>query len=364
MAQNVRTESSYRTDPANRDRDVVVGYEERTTILPFVGRRISWGAIIAGVVLAVVIQIALHLLGLSIGANTINPETEAVAVDPSLRNGAVIWVVASTLISLFAGGVAAGYLAGRPENTDGIMHGLIVWAVVTLLTLMLLTSSTMSFVSGVTNALGNVISATAQGVASVAQSADDVAPELSRTVQNIAPELGDALGIETSAVQNIDNEIMSLVGQVSEPEMTAGEVEEQVDEAAATAEEAVQSSIQNPTQAGQEISAAVQRISNLEVVEDADRQDVVNLIASNTNLTQEEAEQTLTRWETSLRDARTQVTQSVEEAGQAMADAVAALAGILFVIMVMGAFAAGAGGLVGSPDPERMHTDVETRPAT
>lgn len=61
MAQNVRTESSYRTDPANRDRDVVVGYEERTTILPFMGRRISWGAIIAGVVLAIVIQIALLL---------------------------------------------------------------------------------------------------------------------------------------------------------------------------------------------------------------------------------------------------------------------------------------------------------------
>lgn len=355
MAQNVRTESSYRTDPATRDRDVVVGYEERTTILPFTGRRISWGAIIAGVVLAIVIQIALHLLGLSIGANTINPETEAVAVDPSLRNGAVIWVLASTLISLFAGGVAAGYLAGRPENTDGIMHGLIVWAVVTLLTLMLLTSSTMSFVSGVTNALGNVISATAQGVASVAQSADDVAPELSRTVQNIAPELGDALGIETTAVQDINNEIMSLTAQGSQPEAAAGDTEGQETAPAQTT---------GGEQSAQQIQTEVMRIAALEAVDEADRQNVVNLIASNTSLTEEEANQTLTRWETSLRDARAQVTQSVEEAGQAMADAVAALAGIIFVVMVMGAFAAGAGGLVGSPDPERMRTEVETHPAT
>lgn len=352
MAQNVRTDT-YAPRP-----DVVVGYEERTSILPVRVRRISWGAIVAGIALALVTQIALQLLGLSIGVNTINPAQEAVAVDPSLRNAAVIWIAASTLISLFVGGWVAAYMAGIPDETDGVLHGLIVWAVVALLSLWLLTSSAMSLVSGITNTLGNVISATAQGVTSIAQNADDVAPEVSRVVQDIAPGLGESLGIETTALQDIENEVSSFMSQTTQPATTTGDAE--TEEGAATTSAQTGTQQQDSAQASQEISGAVLRLATMEEVPEVDRQEVVQLIASRTNMTEAEAQEALTRWETSIRDARVQVEQSVEEAAQRLTDAISALAGILFVGMLIGAFAAGVGGYVGTP--ERRDVELEAMP--
>jgi hypothetical protein len=66
-------------------------------------RRTSWGAILAGVVLALVVQIALNMLGLSIGASTINPISEADPIEPALGTAALMWIGGTILLSLFAG---------------------------------------------------------------------------------------------------------------------------------------------------------------------------------------------------------------------------------------------------------------------
>src|SRR5690606_38630446 len=117
---------------------------------------------------------------------------------------------------------------------------------------------------------------------------------------------------------------------------------------------------QDTAQASQEISGAVLRLATMEEVPEVDRQEVVQLIASRTNMTEAEAQEALTRWETSIRDARVQVEQSVEEAAQRLTDAISALAGILFIGMVIGAFAAGVGGYVGTP--QRRDVELEAMP--
>ncbi len=138
-------------------------------------RRVSWGAIFAGTIIALVTQITLSLLGVGIGLGVTNP---ASAADLSgLGIGAVIWLVVSTLIALFIGGYVAGRLAGIPTRTDGVLHGVVVWGLGTLVSLYLATSVVGSAVSGVAGILG-------QGFQLVGQGASTVAPQVAKTIKN------------------------------------------------------------------------------------------------------------------------------------------------------------------------------------
>jgi len=110
------------------------------TSAPGLQRRISWGAIIAGLIVTLVCQIVLSMLGVAIGAATVNPVSEQQPME-NLGTGAAIWWVVSSLISLFLGGCVAGRLAGVPRKADGALHGLIMWGTVTLITILLLTTA-------------------------------------------------------------------------------------------------------------------------------------------------------------------------------------------------------------------------------
>src|SRR5688572_18893536 len=59
-------------------------------------RRVSWGAIFAGAVIAMVCQLALTCLGLAIGLGTINPYTETGTMQ-GLGVGALVWMLLTTI---------------------------------------------------------------------------------------------------------------------------------------------------------------------------------------------------------------------------------------------------------------------------
>ena len=100
--------------------------------------RISWGAIFAGAVVALATQLVLALIGGAIGLATLSPATGQSPSGTALGVGAAIWLVISSLLSLFA----AGYVAGRLGGTfNGWLHGLATWATVTTLTLLLLATA-------------------------------------------------------------------------------------------------------------------------------------------------------------------------------------------------------------------------------
>ena len=127
-----------------------------TTAYPSVApnyiRRISWGAIIAGLIVALVTQILLSMLGVAIGAATVNPTQEQNPLE-GLGTGAAIWWVVSSLISLFLGGCVAGRLAGVPRKGDGALHGIIMWGTATLITFLLVGTALGGIFGGVFGAL-------------------------------------------------------------------------------------------------------------------------------------------------------------------------------------------------------------------
>ena len=126
--------------------------------------RVSWGALFAGVVVAIATQLLLGALGLAIGLT---------AADTPSGFGAAagIWWLLSGLIALFVGGWTAGRLANAPRTLDGALHGFATWGLATLISAWLVTSA----VGGILGGAWNAVSTTATSTAVTAAARPDLA---------------------------------------------------------------------------------------------------------------------------------------------------------------------------------------------
>jgi hypothetical protein len=145
--------------------------EDARTILI---NKVSWGAVLAGAVVALVSQLILNMIGIGIGAATIDPGQGADA-NPSMSGfsiGAGIWWTLSGVLAALAGGYIAGRLSGQPKESTASWHGLTAWALTTLVVFYLLTSALGGIVGGafrtVTGAAGGLASAAGGAVQTVA----------------------------------------------------------------------------------------------------------------------------------------------------------------------------------------------------
>src|SRR2546421_12129888 len=85
-------------------------------------RRVAWGAIFAGVVITIVLQLLFTLLGVGIGAATVEPLQQA-QPGKGLGLGAAIWLFVSSLIAMYVGARVAANLAAHTEPSDRMLHG-------------------------------------------------------------------------------------------------------------------------------------------------------------------------------------------------------------------------------------------------
>lgn len=117
-------------------------------------RPISWPAIIAGVIVALVIQLVLNMIGAGLGFSAIDPLEGEIptAVTFSIASG--LWMLVSSIVALFAGGWLASYLAGLTHDEDGMLHGLVTWALSTLVLALFLVTIFGTLLLGTLNALG------------------------------------------------------------------------------------------------------------------------------------------------------------------------------------------------------------------
>ena len=124
--------------------------------------RISWGAVLAGVVIALVAQLILNMIGLGVGASTLDPGAGA-DQNPSASGmtlGAALWWMVSGIIAALAGGFAAGRLSGQPKESSAAWHGLISWGLTTLVVFWLLTTAVGAVVGGAYRSVSNMAGGT------------------------------------------------------------------------------------------------------------------------------------------------------------------------------------------------------------
>lgn len=315
-------------------------------------KRVSWGAILAGVVITLVTQLLLSILGLGIGASTINPATEQNPMT-GFGTGAGIWFAVTTLISLFAGGWVAGRLAGIPRAIDSLLHGLLTWGLATLLIFYLLTTTVGSLIGGTFRVLGSGLSAVTSGAVAAA-------PQIAGAVQNQAAQNG----IDVSSIRR---EIETTLRQTGKPELQPGALQNQVDQAQNQATNAAGQAASDPANSDATISSLLERLSKGTdaTFNAADRDALTNVIMARTGKSRPEAEQTVASYEKTYQSARqqyeqtkAQAAQTAREVGQKTADTVSSAALWASLALVLSALAAALGGYLAAPK------DILTRSTT
>jgi hypothetical protein len=133
--------------------------------------KISWGAVFAGVAVALATQLVLNLLGMGVGAATLNPVVGDSPSATSFSIGAGIWFAISSILAALAGGYTAGRLAGVPNESIAGWHGLTTWALATLVIFYLLSSTLGGILGGAYRGLTSVLGGVASAVSSTAQTA-------------------------------------------------------------------------------------------------------------------------------------------------------------------------------------------------
>lgn len=133
--------------------------------------KISWGAVFAGVVIALATQFLLNLLGVGIGAAVLDPATADNPTASSLSIIGGLWFVVAGIVASFIGAYVASRLSGRPNETTGGFHGITSWGVTTLVVLYLLTTSVGALVGGAFSGLSSVVGGAGQAAASAVSAA-------------------------------------------------------------------------------------------------------------------------------------------------------------------------------------------------
>jgi len=339
------------------------GIRPEVAVLPATLERISWGGIIAGTIIAIVIQLAGNLLAIGLGVSRINPNPNRGEDTPSAQDigtSSIIMVAITVLVSLFIGGYVAARFAGSPDRGDALLNGLMVWGLDTVITLFLLTSTLGAVFSGLSsllghgvNLIGSTTSAVAQGVGAVAQGAGAVAQGALQAAGNVASSAAGAVGDvaqdaakraedaaqnairsnpdlqrlsreQDTIVQRIQDEAMGLINQAGvDPNQLKGQAEGAVKEAQDTVKDAAQRVQQNPAQAQQIVTETLNRLFQRgqevagqvsEQVSQVDRDKLIDVMAERGNMPREQAQQQLAKWEGDYNRVRQQGEQALQQA--------------------------------------------------
>jgi len=168
-----------------------------TTLISTLYKRVSWGAVFAGLVIGLAINLVLSLLGVALGASTIDP-MRGDTPGKGIAIGAGIWLLISGLISTYIGARLAAYLSGSVRKADGALHGILTWGAATLLTAFLLTSAMGSLIGGAMGVVGHA--AGGAGQAAVASSdGGSVSGRVNVDVQGATGATGDQSGRQQGA---------------------------------------------------------------------------------------------------------------------------------------------------------------------
>jgi hypothetical protein len=92
-------------------------------------KTISWASVLAGAVIAMALQLLLSMLGIGLGLSTDSAQD---TTSQAFAMGGTAWWMGSALLALFVGGCVAGFFSDATRWTDGLLHGLLVWALTAL----------------------------------------------------------------------------------------------------------------------------------------------------------------------------------------------------------------------------------------
>lgn len=195
---------------------------------------VSWGAVFAGVAIALAVHFLLNLLGVGIGAAVLDPATTDNPAASTFSIGGGIWFVVAGIIASFLGGYVASRLSGRPGNSTGGYHGLTSWAFTTLVVLYLLTTSVGALIGGAFNGLTSIVSGVGQTAATAVTAAAPALADSANPMAGIEQQIRSTTGNDPQALQSAA--VASVQALVTGNEATAEDARNRAAEAVARAQ--------------------------------------------------------------------------------------------------------------------------------
>jgi hypothetical protein len=283
---------------------------------------ISWGAVFAGWLFAYAFALLLYLLGAAAGITSL-------AAINRLHSGVLLgtgaWMVAAWLIATFAGSVLAGRLAGFPHRGTGAIHGLIVWALSGIMTLMMASVQAAGAAAVSTEAVKNV--------AQVSESIGGAAAEGTRGMRPSVPQ---------EIQQSFSNELKERAAQTIDQMPGAESIDRQ--EARQTIE-----SLDQPTIV--QISSALIQ---------GNEQQAKQIFAQKTTLSEQQVDSIVTGLSQSAQEAGAEAKDAAGAAVEQAGDYTSAGLWMAFLSSLLGLLAGAWGGSVGAGMAAKAYYAVST----
>lgn len=278
------------------------------------GIQLHWSAVFAGVALVMAFQILFNLLTLCLVSFAALPDI----ANGNLKNlgvGPTLWLGGSTIIAMFSGGWLAGKYSGLDKKISGVLHGLTVWAVVTLLTFFIVDS--LFYVNPTLRTLDETVSLT------------DKAAE-----QKTAHELN----------------IMQMTDKVIEQANTT--LQEELISSQPINEQSTDNRSLAPNryfQLKEKLNPMLEQLllANNTDQSDSNRQEIITRLVENTDMNPQKAEQKIQQWLLNFNNLKEQEDQKYGEVTQALKEKTEQahiIALVVFFTFLAGALAAMFGG--------------------
>ncbi|CAI0890160.1 Uncharacterised protein [Serratia proteamaculans] len=290
---------------------------------------VSWGSILAGSAMALVTYLILSVLGTAVGASAVDP-LQAGNPLSGFGVGTGIWLFVTTLLSLAAG----AFVAGRTSPNRGGLHGLLSWAVTTLLTTWLVISLASGVVGLAGNAVGKGLSLAGNGLAAAA-------PGIGDSVKQQLDKKGISLDWD-----DLQNQLATTLKQTGKPELDPSRLEQKTEQAGADSKQSATDAATDPAQATAELKQWFERVkqSGEPTLNAADKDALVNIVAARTGKSHAEATQIVDNYAQAYQQAvkkveelKAQAEQKAREAADVAAKQVSRAAWGSLLLLLLGA---------------------------
>lgn len=298
------------------------------------GVRVRWSAVLAGWAVGLAVQLVLTLLGLAVGAWSIDLKEVEPAGGVPIGTG--IWTGISMLIAAFIGGYITARMSGSPLRSDGLYHGVIVWGVNWLVFAWLTTTAMATMLGGVFSAFGTTLQSLGQGAATVVSAA--------------ASRLSD--GNISISIDELRRQAESILAATGKRELQPGEIRKDAERVADASR-----SGQPPQQL---TDSALQELQQKLVA--LDRDAAVNVMTTKMGMTEPQARQLVQStigFIEPLKDKAREVRQQSVETGNRALDRLGTIAMWLAALALITLGCSIAGGMTGTSEIPNMEVRAE-----
>lgn len=301
--------------------------------------RVSWSAVFVGLFLALATYLFLGVLGTAVGTGAIDALRER---NPfaGFGMGTGLWVGASTLVALGLG----AFFAGRSAPGQGILHGVLCWAMTTLVTVYAVSALAGGVIGAASGVASTGLSLAGQGVAAAA-------PTLASGVKDQLQKSGINFDMSDARAQ-----LETLLRQTGKPALDPDKLRADARAAASDGKATAADAATAPQTSADDLAAFFDRLRQKAQpgLDAADKDALVNIIAARTGKSRAEAEQIANNYEQSFNQAvakydafKQQAEQKAREAGDAAARGVSHAAWAGVIALLLGALVSGAAGFLG-----------------